>query len=169
MRYHFRVLPADGGRFVVQSIEFFHCANSVGRLNEAEQEATRLLHKYLSHPSFDMYYSAPREGTLSEIESQYGYRAVRVFSVNVDPVTAFATTLRRLRSVRCLSQSDAAKLLGIKSRSAYQRLEDPLRANPTLKTISRIATLYPNLNVGSLFEPTSPQPARASHRHDRNH
>jgi DNA-binding XRE family transcriptional regulator len=160
MKYHFKVLMGDDGRFVVQSVEFFRCANSVARVEDAEAEAKRLLDAHLNQPTFDMFYSAPAEGTTTEIQNRFGHRAVKFFAVPVSPATAFATTLRRLRAHRCLSQADAANLLGIKSRSAYQRLEDPLRSNPTLKMIARLAEVYPKLDVGSFFEP--------SHKSDRN-
>lgn len=166
MRYHFRVLFSDDGKFVVQSIEFFHCATSIVRIEDAEQVASRILHRFLSQPRFDYFYSAPREGTFEEIVAQFGFGAVKVFSVPVEPATAFATTLRRLRSHRCLSQEQAARRLGIKNRSAYQRLEDPLRANPTLNTIVRLRKVFPNFNIGSLFASVPATPLAPSHGSD---
>ena len=47
--------------------------------------------------------------------------------------------LRRLRGEQ--SQSEVAKKLGL-SYQAYQRLENPRKANPTIKTLERIANMY---------------------------
>jgi len=47
--------------------------------------------------------------------------------------------LRELRGEQ--SQTDIAKRLGL-SYQSYQRLENPRKANPTIKTLERIARIY---------------------------
>jgi antitoxin HicB len=52
---------------------------------------------------------------------------------------AIALQLRALRGAQ--SQTEVAKRLGL-SYQAYQRLENPKRANPTLKTLEKIAGAF---------------------------
>ncbi len=57
-----------------------------------------------------------------------------------EPEVAVATSvmLRQIREERHLSQEDVAKKLHI-SYQAYQKLEHPTKANPTLKTLEKMA------------------------------
>ena len=52
---------------------------------------------------------------------------------------AVALQLRELRGEQ--SQTDVAKKLGL-SYQAYQRLENPRKSNPTIKTLERIAHVF---------------------------
>ena len=52
---------------------------------------------------------------------------------------ALAQRLRELRGEQ--SQTDIAKKLGL-SYQSYQRLENPKKANPTIKTLEKIAHVY---------------------------
>ena len=52
---------------------------------------------------------------------------------------AVALQLRELRGKQ--SQTDIAKKLGL-SYQAYQRLENPRKSNPTIKTLERIANVF---------------------------
>ena len=59
--------------------------------------------------------------------------------VPVAPHIALSLRLRELRGEQ--SQTDIARRLGL-SYQAYQRLENPRKANPTVKTLERIARVY---------------------------
>ena len=61
------------------------------------------------------------------------------YPVSVAPHIALSLRLRELRGEQ--SQTDIARRLGL-SYQAYQRLENPRRANPTVKTLERIAAVY---------------------------
>ena len=61
---------------------------------------------------------------------------------------AVAMQLRELRGEQ--SQTDVAKKLGL-SYQAYQRLENPRKSNPTIKTLERIAHVFGrdlNIKIG---------------------
>lgn len=60
-------------------------------------------------------------------------------SVTVDPHIAIAIQLRRLRGKR--SQAEIAARLGI-TYQAYQKLENPITGNPTLKTLEKAARAF---------------------------
>ena len=57
--------------------------------------------------------------------------------IAIDECLAFALWLRWQRAQRGLSQSEAARLLSISTKN-YQRLENPKRCNPTLRTTIKI-------------------------------
>ncbi|MCL2007195.1 MAG: type II toxin-antitoxin system HicB family antitoxin [Treponema sp.] len=61
------------------------------------------------------------------------------YPVSVSSHIAVALQLRELRGEQ--SQTDIARRLGL-SYQAYQRLENPRKANPTIKTLERIARVY---------------------------
>ncbi|MDR0685650.1 MAG: type II toxin-antitoxin system HicB family antitoxin [Spirochaetaceae bacterium] len=54
-------------------------------------------------------------------------------------LVALSLRLRELRGEQ--SQTDIARKLGL-SYQSYQRLENPCKANPTVKTLERIARVY---------------------------
>ncbi len=49
--------------------------------------------------------------------------------------------LRKIRDGLKMNQVEAAKKLGI-SYQAYQRLENPSKCNPTIKTLERVAKVF---------------------------
>ena len=61
------------------------------------------------------------------------------YPVTVAPHIALSFRLRELRGEQ--SQTDIARKLGL-SYQSYQRLENPRKANPTVKTLERIARVY---------------------------
>jgi antitoxin HicB len=70
------------------------------------------------------------------------------FPVTVANHIAVSLQLRTLRGEQ--SQTDIAKKLGL-SYQAYQRLENPRRSNPTVKTLERIAHAFDrelNIQIG---------------------
>jgi antitoxin HicB len=97
---------------------------------EARQQAAEALTGYL-------------ESVLSrEIEFQ-GPSAISgdVYEIEPEKHVAFALWLRRKRKEAGMTQSDAAAKLGVKYQ-VYQRLEDPRRSNPTLKTIEKLERVF---------------------------
>ena len=61
------------------------------------------------------------------------------YPVSVSSHIVLSLQLRELRGEH--SQSDIARKLGL-SYQAYQRLENPRKANPTVKTLEKIARIY---------------------------
>ncbi len=60
-------------------------------------------------------------------------------AIEVEPHIALAYQLRKVRNG--LSQSEIAKKLGI-SYQAYQKLENPRKCNPTVKTLEKISEVF---------------------------
>ncbi len=59
-----------------------------------------------------------------------------LYAIDVSPHIILAWEIRKLRGDR--SQSEIAARLGL-SYQAYQRLENPVKGNPTVKTLERVA------------------------------
>lgn len=64
-----------------------------------------------------------------------------MYEIEPEKHVAFALWLRRKRKEAGMTQSDAAEKLGVKYQ-VYQRLEDPKRTNPTLKTIEKLERIF---------------------------
>ena len=64
-----------------------------------------------------------------------------VYLIEPDTNVGFAIWLKKQREARGLSQSDIAKQLGI-AYQTYQRIENPTKSNPTLKTILKLARVF---------------------------
>jgi antitoxin HicB len=65
---------------------------------------------------------------------------------NIFPITpslpvAFAITLKQERQKHGFSQKEVAKCLGV-NWTAYQRIENPRRTNPTLTTVERLQKVF---------------------------
>ncbi len=65
------------------------------------------------------------------------YKGKGAYQVEVAPHILVAIEIRKLRGTR--SQSDIARRLGIAYQS-YQLLENPVKGNPTVKSLERVAT-----------------------------
>jgi transcriptional regulator with XRE-family HTH domain len=57
--------------------------------------------------------------------------------------------LRQLRIRKHLTQKEAARRLGMRSLYCYQRLER--RSNPSLATMKKIKTLFPDFSLDSVL------------------
>jgi antitoxin HicB len=66
------------------------------------------------------------------------YRGKNYYSIPVFPHLEIVYTLRKLRNGK--SQIQIARSLGI-SYQAYQKLENPRKCNPTIKTLEKISTV----------------------------
>ncbi|MBI2871063.1 MAG: type II toxin-antitoxin system HicB family antitoxin [Candidatus Omnitrophica bacterium] len=85
-----------------------------------------------------------------EIPLPKKYHGKSYHPVACDPTIGFPVLLRKTRLARKWTQKDMAKKLGV-SLSAYQRLETPGKANPTIKTLDRLNELM-HLPLSFLFD-----------------
>ena len=69
-----------------------------------------------------------------------------IIEVQLDPSIAFAFMVRYYRIKQGLTQKETAKKLGFENLYSYQRLENK-KCNPTLKMISQIKKLFPELSI----------------------
>jgi antitoxin HicB len=76
-----------------------------------------------------------------EIPTPSTLKGANIHLVEPEKTVAFALWLRDQRRKAGMTQTEVADKLGVKYQ-VYQRLEDPERANPTLKTIQRLERVF---------------------------
>ncbi len=76
-------------------------------------------------------------------------RSPHVVPVQVRPEVAFSMQLRQLRLRLRLTQKEAARRLGMRSLYSYQRLER--RSNPSLATMKKIKSLFPEFSLDAVL------------------
>ncbi len=123
MAYTAHVTEEDGVH-LVQFPDFEQIRTFGHSLDEALAHAEEALNGCVAS-DFERGYEIPEPTEASD-----GYK------ISLYPHVAVAIELRRARGSR--SQVELAKELGV-SYQAYQRLENPRRSNPTLKTLEKIA------------------------------
>ena len=121
----------DDKVYTVEFQDLHGCVTFGKTLNEAKEKAKESLSGYLAS-IFDRGFKIPAP---SRIKGKYVYPIIPESTVLVPII------LRNSREELRLSQMEAAKRLGI-SYQSYQKLENPNKANPTLKTLERVAKVF---------------------------
>jgi antitoxin HicB len=122
----FAKIRAEGRDYLVSFPDFPNINTYGSTLAEAKAAAQEALNGALES-DFERGYSLPYP---SKHSGKRGYHAVPVF-----PHIEIAYALKKMRSRH--TQTEIARKLGI-SYQAYQKLENPRRCNPTVKTLERI-------------------------------
>jgi antitoxin HicB len=156
MEYIARLKPEDG-IYLVSFPDFEHINTYGETREEALQNAHDALNGVLSvdfERGYGLSASSPKRGRNvyvirvdPNIALAYQQRAYvlpeptaatgrNAYPIRVLPNIAIAYQLRRLRENQ--SQADVARKIGI-SYQAYQKLENPRKCNPTVKTLEKIS------------------------------
>ena len=138
MTYHFRV--HTGKPPWAECIELEGCMTQGLTRAELEKNMREALNLYLEEPESSRVVFPPPSRTRTNRN---------VVAVEVDPEVAFAVQLRQSRLRSRLTQKEADRRLGLRSIYSYQRLER--RANPSLRTIKKVTTLFPDLSLDSVL------------------
>lgn len=152
MKFRFRYKLESDGMLFARCLDFFSCTAFGATFEQLKINCSRALHSDLTVPPNTCIYLTPREDQRLCTSLEERKLPPDVFTVSVRPGAAFALSLREIRTERVLFQRQVARRLSMQL-SAYQRLEDPLRANPTLATIARVQKVFPALDIANLFEP----------------
>ncbi len=107
------------------------CVTFGETFDEAKAKAEEALSGYLAS-LFDRGFKIP---TPSKIKGK------NVYSILPEAAVLVPILLRKVREELHLSQIEAARRLGI-SYQSYQKLENPNKANPTLKTLQKVARAF---------------------------
>jgi antitoxin HicB len=126
MHYYAKILKKEGS-YLVSFPELANINTYGNTLSEAVQNAEEALNGSLES-DFERGFSLPEP----KEHRGRGYHQVPVL-----PHLEIAFTLRKLRTGK--SQVEIAHSLGI-SYQAYQKLENPRKCNPTIKTLEKIGT-----------------------------
>ena len=125
MVYTAQVTRAEGV-YVVSFLDF----PNVNTYGETEADAIKYAHEALN---LTLEVDFERGFSLPEPKAVPGRGTI---TVRVQPNIAIAYQLRRLRQNQ--TQAEVAKKVGI-SYQAYQKLENPRKCNPTVKTLEKIS------------------------------
>ncbi|MDY7027308.1 MAG: type II toxin-antitoxin system HicB family antitoxin [Spirochaetota bacterium] len=127
--YYYALIKKEGDDFIV-SFPQFEQINTYGRTREeAIKNAEEALNGSIES-DFERGF---------EIPDSQEYKGKNYYRVYIRPHIEIALRLRKIRDKK--SQIELAKELGI-SYQSYQRLENPRRCNPTVKTLERIAKIF---------------------------
>jgi antitoxin HicB len=126
MHYYAKISKKDGA-YLVSFPELVNINTYGNTLSEAVQNAEEALNGSLES-DFERGFSLPEPKE---------HKASGYYRIPVLPHLEIAYTLRKLRTGK--SQVEIAHSLGI-SYQAYQKLENPRKCNPTIKTLEKIGT-----------------------------
>ena len=119
----------DNDAYLVSFLDMENVITFGSTLDEALSHAEEALNGCLES-DFERNFSIPDPSPVNDAD---------VYQIPVAPHIAVALMLRKLRADR--SQIDVARQLNI-SYQVYQRLENPRKANPTVKTLEKIARAF---------------------------
>lgn len=123
------ILKKTDGAYLVRFPDFPHINTYGETVKEAFKNAQEALNGCLES-DFERGFRLPKQ---SKKTYKNGY------AIDVQPHIFLAYQLRKIRNG--LSQSEIARKLGI-SYQAYQKLENPRKCNPTIKTLEKISDVF---------------------------
>ncbi len=141
MKYHFTIRKQKKG-YWANCVELEGCTTQGASETELKKNMEEALNLFLDEPSDSKtIFPLPKKN----------YRGRNIVEVRVAPKVALAFLIRKYRLERNLTQTEAAKLLGLKGLYSYQRLESSKTANPEFETIVRIKKAFPELKLDELL------------------
>lgn len=141
MKYHFKIHQESNG-YWAECIELEGCSTQADTREILEKNMSEALNLFLSEPESSNYiFSKPKKMKLNS----------NIKEVVVEPTVAMALKIRELRLKNKLTQKGMMEKLGIKFLSNYQRLENPKKSNPEVKTLSIIKKEFPNFSIDEIF------------------
>jgi antitoxin HicB len=129
--YPAHIWKEDNNTWSVEFPDLPGCFSSGDSLEDARVKAEEALTAYLE--SLDSRSVSIPEPTTFSGEEFYFIAP----SLNV----SFAITLKQEREKQGLTQKEVAKRMGV-NWSAYQRIENPRKTNPTLSTIDKLQKVF---------------------------
>ena len=138
MKYHFRIHAGQP--------EWAECIELEGCLTQGRSR-TELVKNM--HEALNLYLEEPETSKVIFPAPTRTPKARNIVAVEVEPGVAFALQLRQSRLRSRLTQQQAAQMLGLKSLYSYQRLER--RGNPSLSTLKKVKTLFPELSLDAVL------------------
>jgi len=129
--YPAHIWKEDNNTFSVEFPDLPGCFSSGNTLDDAKAQAEEALTVYLE--SLDSRsISIPAATTISGAD---------IYPIAPTLNVAFAITLKQEREKQGLTQKEVAKKMGV-AWSAYQRIENPRKTNPTLSTIEKLQKVF---------------------------
>lgn len=129
--YFAHIWKEDNKTYSVEFPDLPGCFSTGDTFDDAIKNASDALNAYLeSCDSRKVSIPLPKK-----------YKKDDMYEIFPDVQTAFAITLKQEREKSGMTQKQAADKMGIKW-SAYQRLENPKKTNPTLTTLEKLQKVF---------------------------
>ncbi len=141
MYYHFKILKEDNG-FTADCCELKGCRTEGDTIEELEKNCSEALNLYLEEP-VDSKLIFPLPDTKLDKKPE-------LLCVQVEPEIAFAILLKHHRIKSKKTQKQISEMIGMKNIYSYQRLEK--RANPSLQTIKKINSIFPDMKLDCILQ-----------------
>jgi len=125
--YPAKIWKESNGSYSVEFPDLPGCFSWGETLEDAKEQAKEALNAYLE--SLDSRSQA--------IPSPSKQKGKDIYHISPDIHIAFAITLKQEREKQGLTQKEVAEKMGV-AWSAYQRIENPKKTNPTLTTIDKL-------------------------------
>ncbi len=141
MYYHFRV-HKEGAGYWAECVELEGCQTQADSKDELGANMQEALNLYLDE-SWD-----------SKAVFPLPKRSVKgrgIERVPVDPGVGLAFLLRRSRTRHHMTQTEVSRRLGFKNVYSYQRLESGRTANPELRTLIKVKSIFPELELNQIL------------------
>ncbi len=117
--------------FLVEFPDLEGCLTEGETLDDALENAKEALSGYLAS-IFERGFTIPEPSQL---------KGKNIYLIEPEPEVSTPIILRKIREGLKINQIEAAKRLGV-SYQAYQRLENPNKCNPTIKTLEKVAKIF---------------------------
>lgn len=142
MKYHFKI-HKEGKGFWAECLELKGCRTEANSREELDKNMAEALNVFLSESDdSELIFAPPKDQNLGK----------NIAAVEVDPSVALAMNIRQARVKMKKTQKQMMVFLGIKTLSNYQRLEDPRKANPELKTLVALTKVIPDLQISKIID-----------------
>ena len=128
--YPAHIWKEDNDTWSVEFPDLPGCFSSGESLAEAKEKAEEALNSYLE--SLD---------SRSLVIPEPQIRGGDFYSITPSLKICFAITLKQEREKQGLTQKEVAERMGV-NWSAYQRIENPRKTNPTLSTIAKLQRVF---------------------------
>jgi antitoxin HicB len=141
MKYHFKI-HKEGTGFWAECLELQGCLTQGDDRKHLDEMMLEVLSLYLDEPETSTILFPMPDPSL---------KGRNIVEVPVQTSVAMAMVLRQSRVERRMTQRQVADKLGMKHIWQYQKLESGRFANPELKTLVKLKTLFPNLSVDAIL------------------
>ena len=138
MKYFARITKQGRREYLVEFPDLEGCLTQGDNLRDARKNAHEALNGWL----------AARCDYNLDIPNPKKRKGKNDYPIDVEFPTALAIILRKNRKSQKMTQTQAAKKLGI-TQQAYARLEHPYKANPSLSTLEKLSK---TLNINFYFD-----------------
>lgn len=140
MEYSFKIHKEKKG-YWAEGVELGGCRAQAETLEDLKTSLQEALNLYLSES----------DESLIEFPMPQKSMGKNIILIEVDPGVALSVLIRQARLRRKLTQKQMMAVMGIKTLSNYQRLENPKKSNPEFKTLIQIQKAIPELKVDMII------------------